>query len=55
MIFVQNRVPSVAFTSDCMTELMRTVTHTASDTPDIIDCRKLVEVAESISALVRSF
>jgi aminopeptidase YwaD len=54
MIFVQCRVPSVAFTSECMPELMRTVTHTASDTPDIIDCHKLVEVAESLNTLVRS-
>lgn len=54
MIFVQNRVPSVAFTSECMAELMRTVTHTPSDTPDILDCHKLVGVAESLNALVRS-
>ena len=54
MIFVQNRLPSLAFTSECMPELMRTVTHTSSDTPDIIDCHKLVEVAESLNALVRS-
>ena len=55
MIFVQNQVPSVAFTSECMMELMRTVTHTSSDTPDIIDCQKLVEVAKSLNALMRSF
>jgi aminopeptidase YwaD len=54
MIFVQNGVPSVAFTSECMPELMRTVTHTSLDTPDIVDCHKLVEVAESLSTLVRS-
>jgi len=54
VIFVQGRVPSVAFTSECMPELMRTVTHTSSDTPDIIDCYKLVEVAESLNALARS-
>ncbi len=54
MIFVQNRVPSVAFTSECMPELMRTVTHTPSDTPDIIDCSKLVEPADSLNVLVRS-
>ena len=53
MIFVQNRVPSMAFTSECMPELMRTVTHTSSDTPDIIDCYKLVELAESLNALMR--
>ncbi len=54
MIFVQSGVPSVAFTSESMPELMRTVTHTPSDTPDIIDYYKLVEVAESLNALVRS-
>jgi aminopeptidase YwaD len=54
MIFVQSQIPSMAFTSECMLELMRTVTHTASDTPDIIDYHKLVEVAESLDALVRS-
>lgn len=54
MIFGQNKVPSVAFTSECMAELMRTVTHTSADTPEIIDCHKLAEVAESLNALVRS-
>lgn len=54
MIFVQRQVPCVAFTSECMPELMRTVTHTASDTPDLVDGRKLVEVAASLNALVRS-
>lgn len=54
MVFVQNRIPSVAFTSECMADLMKTVTHTSLDTPDIIDCHKLVEVAESLNALVRS-
>jgi hypothetical protein len=37
-----------------MPELMRTVTHTSSDIPEIIDCGKLVEVAESLNALARS-
>ena len=54
MIFVQNQVPAIAFTSECMPELMKTVTHTHSDTPDIIDCEKLIEVANSLNALVRS-
>lgn len=54
MIFVQNRIPSLAFTSECMPELMKTVTHTSADTPDIIDWEKLVEIAESLNALVRS-
>lgn len=54
MIFVQSRVPSIAITSENMPELMRTVTHTSLDTPDIIDPHKLVEVAQSLNALVRS-
>jgi len=54
MIFVQNQVPSMAFTSERMADLMKTVTHTSLDTPDLIDCYKLVEVAESLNALVRS-
>ncbi|UCF62567.1 MAG: M28 family peptidase [Anaerolineaceae bacterium] len=54
MIFVQSGVPAMAFTSENMPELMRTVTHTSSDTPDIIDCDKLVDLAESLDALVRS-
>ncbi len=55
MIFVQSQVPSIAFTAEYMPELMRTVTHTSSDTPEIIDCQKLVEVAASLNELVRSF
>jgi aminopeptidase YwaD len=55
MIFVQNNLPALAFTSECMPELMKTITHTRLDTPDIIDCRKLVVVAEALNAFVRSF
>jgi aminopeptidase YwaD len=54
MLFVQHQVPSLALTSECMPELMRTVTHTASDTPDLIDGHKLVEVAAALDALVRA-
>ena len=54
MIFVQSRIPSIAFTSEYTPELMRTVTHTLADTPDIIDNHKLVEVAQSLNALVRA-
>jgi aminopeptidase YwaD len=54
MIFVQHEVPAIAFTSENMADLMRTVTHTAADIPEIIDCAKLVEVAESLNALIRS-
>ena len=48
MIFVQSGVSCMAITAELMPELMRTVTHTAADTPDIIDCYKLVEVAQAL-------
>ena len=54
MIFVMNQVPAIAFTAELMPELMKTVTHTAADTPDLIDNRKLVEGAAALDALVRS-
>jgi aminopeptidase YwaD len=53
MIFVQNQVPSIAITAERVSELMRTVTHTSEDTPDLIDYRKLVDVAASLNAFAR--
>jgi aminopeptidase YwaD len=54
MIFVMNQAPAIAFTAELMPQLMETVTHTMADTPDLIDSRKLVEVAASLNDLVRS-
>lgn len=54
MVFVQNQVPAIAITSKLMPELMKTVTHTSADTPDLIDCHKLVEIAMALSDLVRT-
>jgi aminopeptidase YwaD len=53
MVFVQAGRPAVAFTAGLMPELMRTVTHTERDTPDLLDERKLVEAARAIAELVR--
>ena len=55
MVFVQKGVPSIAVTSERMPELMATVTHTKNDTPDVIDCAKLVEVATAIRRLIGSY
>jgi len=55
MIFVQNQVPAIAITSELTPELMKTVTHTFADTPDLIDYRKLVEVAMALNEVVRAF
>lgn len=54
MIFVQNQVPAIAITSELTPELMRTITHTSADTPDLIDCHKLVEIAMALNDVVRS-
>ncbi|MBM3330702.1 Zn-dependent exopeptidase M28 [candidate division WOR-3 bacterium] len=54
MVFVQAGVPAVALTSGLVPELMRTVTHTEKDLPEIVECGKLVEVARALAALVRS-
>jgi aminopeptidase YwaD len=54
MIFVQGGVPAIAMTAEYMSELMRTVTHTPADTPEIVDCTKLVQVAEALETLVRA-
>lgn len=52
MIFAQKGRPAIAFTAERMAELMRRYTHTPADTPELVDCRKLVEVAEAIGDLV---
>jgi aminopeptidase YwaD len=54
MIFVQKGIPALAFTAEHMPELMKTVTHTERDTPDLIDCAKLVELARALEALIRT-
>lgn len=54
MVFVQNQVPAIAITSERMPELSKTVTHTSADTPDLVDCIKLVEIAMTLNDVVRS-
>lgn len=54
MMFVQNQVPSIAITSEYTPELMKTVTHTSADTPDLIDVHKLVEIAMALNDVVRT-
>ena len=53
-LFVQSGVPSVAFTAERGAELMRTVTHTPRDTPDLVEGGKLVEVARAMNGLIRA-
>jgi aminopeptidase YwaD len=55
MIFVQKGKPAIALTSEKMPELMATITHTPKDTPDMVDCTKLVETASSLRDFIQVF
>lgn len=55
MIFVQKGKPAIALTSEKMPELMATITHTPKDTPDMVDCTKLVETANSLRDFIQVF
>jgi aminopeptidase YwaD len=49
---MQKGIPTIAFTSDRVAELMSNITHTDKDSPDKVDCRKLVELAKALRDLV---
>ena len=55
MIFVQNKKPAIAFTSEKVAELMATITHSPKDMPDIVDCGKLVELAHALKDFIQAF
>jgi aminopeptidase YwaD len=55
MIFVQNGRPAIAFTAEKAADLMATVTHTPKDTPEIVECDKLVEIAKALNDFIRVF
>jgi aminopeptidase YwaD len=55
MIFVQKGKPAIAITSEKMPELMASITHTPEDTPDIVDCEKLVEAASALRDFIQVF
>jgi aminopeptidase YwaD len=52
MIFMQKGIPTIASTSDRIAELMSDITLTNKDSPDKVDCQKLVELAEALRDLV---
>ena len=55
MIFVQKGKPAIAMTSEKMPELMTSITHTSKDTPDMVDCEKLVEAASALRDFIQAF
>jgi aminopeptidase YwaD len=52
MIFVQKDRPAIAITTNNFAEIMETITHTQKDTPQTIDCNKLVEIAKALKKLI---
>ena len=52
MIFAQNGKAAIAITAERFPELMATATHTPRDTPEIVDCDKLVEIAGALHSFI---
>ena len=54
-IFIQMGCPAVAVSSDGLISHMdnQDITHTPKDNPEIVDCRKLVEIARALECFVR--
>jgi aminopeptidase YwaD len=54
-IFVQQRCPAIAVSSKWLIDHMdsQTITHTPKDNARIVDCRKVVEIAEALNWLLR--
>jgi aminopeptidase YwaD len=52
MLFVANQVPAIAVTDELYRELMAEITHTARDTVDAIDPRKIANLAVALRDLV---
>ena len=53
-IFIQQGRPAMALTSDRLMELSTYITHTPADSPEIVDCAKLVDIALALRDLVLS-
>ena len=55
-IFLQNGVPAIAVSSKWFIDNMavQDITHTPKDSPEIVDCHKLVEISEALNTFVRN-
>jgi len=51
-IFVMGGRPAVAITSALLGDLMAEITHTARDTPEIVDPAKVAQIAQALKALL---
>jgi aminopeptidase YwaD len=55
-IFLQYGVPAIAVSSKWFIDNMdrQDIRHTPKDNPEIVDCRKIVEVSMALNELIRS-
>ncbi len=56
-IFIQNGCPAVAVSSDWFTDHIdsQQITHTPKDNIEIVDCQKLVEIAQALNTFLRNY
>ena len=56
-IFIQNGCPAVAVSSHWFTDHIdsQQITHTPKDNIEIVDCRKLVEIAQALNVFIRNY
>lgn len=56
-IFIQYGRPAIAVSSEWLTENFdsQEITHTEKDTPQLIDCAKLVEISLALAEIIRRF
>jgi aminopeptidase YwaD len=54
MVFAMAGCPAIALTSSDLETLMRDVTHSSTDTPDLVDVGLLEDAARGIAALIRA-
>jgi aminopeptidase YwaD len=54
-IFIQNGRPAIAVSSEWFTNNVdsQEITHTPKDNLEIVNCQKVVEIAEALNLLVR--
>ncbi|TES89586.1 MAG: M28 family peptidase, partial [Anaerolineales bacterium] len=52
MIFVQRQVPALAITSDQFVELSTYITHTPKDSPALVDCEMIINLALALRDLL---
>jgi hypothetical protein len=48
-------IPALALTSENFVEILTEIAHTPKDSPDLVDCEKLVKTAMTLQKLLADF